>query len=134
MATRTPLSQIDDPGVFMPGLLGIVHKDCSPWSSQEIESAYVGSSTKQHLLGSSLPILAKDSHSFFYPLTGVKSTIDDCNVCLQKLSGTDIIMRIPVSVREFKSLSKQRLNGFLKDCDCPLTILARSGCQNPRHK
>jgi len=128
------LDQIDDSNVFMPRMLGIVHKDCSPWSSQEIEAAYAKSATKQHLVGSSEPILCQKRNEFFYPLTGVKSTIDDCNVCLGILKDGDVIMRIPVTLKELKGLSKARLAELARDCDCSLTTLARSGCQNPLHK
>ena len=134
MTKLESLDQIDDPSVFMPRMLGIVHQDCSPWSSQEIEAAYAKSATKQHLVGSSEPILCQNSHVFFYPLTGVRSTIDDCNVCFGLLKDTDVIMRISVTLKEFKGLSKARLAGLARDCDCSLTTLARSGCQNPLHK
>lgn len=135
MAKLESLDQIDDPSVFMPRMLGLVHKDCSPWSSQEIEDAYLNSTTKQHLVGSSEPISCQDSHMFFYPLSGVRSKIDDCNVCFGLLKDSDIIMRIPVTLREIKGLAKHRLAGLTQiDCDCSLMILARSGCQNPLHK
>ena len=134
MAKLESLDKIDDPSVFMPRMLGIVHKDCSPWSSQEIEEAYNKSTTKQHLVGSSTPIPCRDSHVFFYPFPGVRITIDDCNVCFGLLKDTDVIIRIPVTLREIKGLTKNRLAGLARDCDCSLTTLARSGCQNPLHK
>jgi hypothetical protein len=139
MALKQPsLDQIDDSNVFMERMLGIVHQDCSPWSSQEIEDAYHKSFAKQHLIGSSLPIPCKDRHLFPTPLTGVKSTLMDCNICLSLLTDSDIIMRVPVTVAELKNLSPDRklamLGPKLVDCDCSMAILSRSGCQNPFHK
>jgi hypothetical protein len=138
MALKPSLTQIDDSNVFMERMLGIVHQACSPWSSQEIEDAYQKSSSKHNLIGSSLPIACKDRDLFPSPLGRIKSTVDDCNVCLAPLADSDIIMRIPVTVAELKKLPPDRkfamLGSRLVDCDCSMAILARTGCQDPLHK
>lgn len=123
------LSQLDDTTVFIVGLGGYVHEQCSPWSSQEIEAAYAKSIRHAYKAGAGATSL---------PTTATKLCAEDpdpfCNVCLASIIASDIVMVIPVTVAELKDPKLQaRARAYFWECNCPMTVLLASGCQNPFH-
>ena len=107
------LERLDDLKTFIPGLLGSVHQDCSPWTGEEIEAAYQKSS-RPHKPGTSLPIE-------YSQLNGKRqSYLTDCNICLKHFKNEDLIMVIPVTCQEFATTAKKkRLQQGIAECQCP---------------
>jgi len=100
------LDNLNDPMIFIPGLKEIVHTKCSPWSSSE-----------------SAPFLASTPS----PGTGIIYSQNSCNICFAILMDTDLVMKIPVTVKSFKRVKIKAgtavchclhlLQGHLKGCD-----------------
>lgn len=124
------LADLDNPAVFFPELAGCVHKDCSPWTSQEIETAYAKSKTFRLRMGTSAPFSGAELHD------GTRPFYDAfCNVCLENMTITDSVMLVPVTLEELK-FSVRRASAYKAmpeplECDCPAIFAA--GCQNPLH-
>lgn len=124
---KSVLDQLDDNNVFISTLSGVVHVNCSPWTSVEIEAAYQKSSRYKYRTGTSYPRPAKILSTILGNLT--------CNQCFKAIMPTDDIMDVPVLRSEMQNsfLRAQAQKAANLSCDCPTETILLSGCQNPLH-